>query len=158
MTDVKKTLDDIKSKGADRFNYHLKANYLPLGKGKEGERRNWDFGEKFDEEVFYFPLSQIQMTVRRENGSGGIFREIAVASEYIEDNKSQFISNLKEAVEIPSVSCWAASRPSCFQMVSWTDSKLKGAGFTHGNPSAGESRGGREDPPTSSHFNWLPGE
>ncbi|ODM91535.1 Cytosolic non-specific dipeptidase [Orchesella cincta] len=50
--------------------------------------------------------------------------------KYIEDNKSQFISNLKEAVEIPSVSCWAASRPSCFQMVSWTDSKLKELGFT----------------------------
>lgn len=49
---------------------------------------------------------------------------------YIDDNEAKFIGNLKEAVEIRSVSCWADTRKDCFRMVEWTEEKLKVLGFS----------------------------
>ncbi|CAL8109856.1 unnamed protein product [Orchesella dallaii] len=49
--------------------------------------------------------------------------------KYIEDNQSKFVDTLREAVEIPSVSCWADTRKDCVRMVDWTEGKLKALGF-----------------------------
>jgi len=55
---------------------------------------------------------------------------IAKIHKYIEENEGKFIENLREAVEIPSVSCWADTRNDCFKMVEWTEKRLKTLGFT----------------------------
>ncbi|GJQ87118.1 hypothetical protein Trydic_g23967 [Trypoxylus dichotomus] len=46
----------------------------------------------------------------------------------IDQNKSKYINNLKEAVAIPSVSAWPDKRPEIKRMVEWTAEKLKKLG------------------------------
>ncbi|XP_018333031.1 cytosolic non-specific dipeptidase [Agrilus planipennis] len=48
--------------------------------------------------------------------------------DYVEKNKTEYISNLKEAVAIQSVSAWPEKRSEIKKMAEWVASRLKGLG------------------------------
>lgn len=53
---------------------------------------------------------------------------VCMYSSHIDANKTKYISTLKEAVAIPSVSAWPDNRKDVVKMVEWTAERLKALG------------------------------
>jgi len=49
--------------------------------------------------------------------------------QYVDQNKDKYITNLREAVGIRSVSAWPEARAEVIRMVTWTGNRLKSLGF-----------------------------